>query len=306
MKVLFAGSPESSAQILKFLYLDGFKIVGVISQPDKRSKRGKNKDPSSVSAEASKLNLSVYKPEQLDKSFQNEIKDLEFDFLVVSAYGKILPEWLLDKARVAPINIHFSLLPKYRGASPIQSAILDNESKTGISIMEMTKGLDEGPVYSFYEHEILISDSKIDLEERLVVLCTQNLGKDLRDIYSKNITPVPQRNDEASYCEKIDKLSGLINFSTESAEMIFQKYKAFFGWPGIYFIKNNIVINIHGLRGFDKNECSHMDRQFKFIKNGLAVKTIDKTIVITYLQFPGKRIISSSDAANSYSNFFQE
>ena len=306
MKVLFAGSPESSAQILKFLYLDGFKIVGVISQPDKRSKRGKDKDPSSVSAEASKLNLSVYKPEQLDISFQNEIKDLEFDFLVVSAYGKILPEWLLDKARVAPINIHFSLLPKYRGASPIQSAILDNESKTGISIMEMTNGLDEGPVYSSYEHEILISDSKIDLEEKLVVLCTQNLGKDLRDIYSKTITPVPQKNDEATYCKKIDKLSGLINFSTESAEMIFQKYKAFFGWPGIYFIKNNIVINIHGLRGFDKNECSHMDRQFKFIKNGLAVKTIDKTIVITHLQFPGKRIISSSDAANSYSNFFQE
>ena len=206
MKVLFAGSPASSAQILKFLYLDGFKIVGVISQPDKRSKRGKNKDPSSVSGEASKLNLSVYKPEKLDKSFQNEIKDLEFDFLIVSAYGKILPEWLLDKARVAPINIHFSLLPKYRGASPIQSAILDNESKTGISIMEMTNGLDEGPVYSFYEHEILISESKIDLEEKLVVLCTQNLGKDLRDIYSKNITPVPQRNDEASYCKKIDKL----------------------------------------------------------------------------------------------------
>ena len=306
MKVLFAGSPASSAQILKFLYLDGFKIVGVISQPDKRSKRGKDKDPSSVSAEASKLNLSVYKPERLDKSFQNEIKDLEFDFLVVSAYGKILPEWLLDKARVAPINIHFSLLPKYRGASPIHSAILDNESKTGISIMEMTNGLDEGPVYSSYEHEILISDSKIDLEEKLVVLCTQNLGKDLRDIYSKTITPVPQKNDEATYCKKIDKLSGLINFSAESAEMIFQKYKAFFGWPGIYFIKNNIVINIHGLRGFDKNECSHMDRQFKFIKNGLAVKTIDKTIVITHLQFPGKRIISSSDAANSYSKFFQE
>ena len=306
MKVLFAGSPASSAQILKFLYLDGFKIVGVISQPDKRSKRGKNKDPSSVSAEASKLNLSVYKPEKLDKSFQNEIKDLEFDFLIVSAYGKILPEWLLDKARVASINIHFSLLPKYRGASPIQSAILDNESKTGISIMEMTNGLDEGPVYSSYEHEILISDSKIDLEEKLVALCTQNLGKDLRDIYSKNITPVPQRNDEASYCKKIGKLSGLINFSAESAEMIFQKYKAFFGWPGIYFIKNNIVINIHGLREFDKNEFSHMDKQFKFIKNGLAVKTIDKTIVITHLQFPGKRIISSSDAANSYSNFFQE
>ena len=306
MKVLFAGSPASSAQILKFLYLDGFKIVGVISQPDKRSKRGKDKDPSSVSAEASKLNLSVYKPERLDKSFQNEIKDLDFDFLVVSAYGKILPEWLLDKARIAPINIHFSLLPKYRGASPIQSAILDNESKTGISIMEMTNGLDEGPVYSSYEHEILISDSKIDLEEKLAVLCTQNLGKDLRDIYSKKIAPVPQRNDEASYCKKIDKLSGLINFSTESAEMIFQKYKAFFGWPGIYFIKNNIVINIHGLREFDERDFSHMDKQFKFIKNGLAVKTIDKTIVITHLQFPGKRIISSSDAANSYSNFFQE
>ena len=155
MKVLFAGSPESSAKILNSLFNNGFDVVGAISQPDKRSKRGKGKEASPVSKEAYELGIPTFKPVSLDDSFKKEIESLEFDILLVSAYGKILPVWLLESPNISSVNIHFSLLPKYRGASPIQTAILNNDKKTGISIMKMVKGMDEGPVYCFHEVKIL-------------------------------------------------------------------------------------------------------------------------------------------------------
>ena len=170
MKILFAGSPESSAKILNSLANSGLDVVGVISQPDKRSKRGKGKEASSVAAEAVKLGIPIFKPTKLDVLFKQEIAHLDFDFLVVSAYGKILPEWMLDAPNIAPVNIHFSLLPKYRGASPIQASILNSDNKTGISIMRMSKGMDEGPIYCSYEIEILESDNRVDLENKLVSL----------------------------------------------------------------------------------------------------------------------------------------
>jgi methionyl-tRNA formyltransferase len=226
--------------------------------------------------------------------------------LVVSAYGKILPEWMLDAPNIAPLNIHFSLLPKYRGASPIQASILNNDYETGISIMRMSRGMDEGPVYCSHEIKILKSDNKIDLENKLVSLCVKNLENDLRNILNNKLALEEQNNDEASYCSKIDKLSGKTDFTKESTKEIFQKFKAFIGWPGLYFEKNNIAIKIHGLKEYNGNKEAFKGNDFKFISEGLAVKTSDSMIVITYLQFPGKRIISASDAANANAEFFEK
>src|SRR6056300_1980219 len=242
MKILFAGSPKSSAKILNSMANAGLDIVGVISQPDKRSKRGKGKEASSVAGEALKLGIPTFKPTKLDDLFKQEITQLNFDFLVVSAYGKILPEWMLDAANIAPINIHFSLLPKYRGASPIQASILNNDNETGISIMKMTKGMDEGPVYCFHKTDILESDNKINLEQKLTSLCIKNIKNDLNNILNKNIIPTNQDNAQASYCSKINKLSGRVNFQKDTTKEIIQKYKAFIGWPGLFFEKNNIDI----------------------------------------------------------------
>jgi len=305
MKVLFAGSPKSSAIILNSLSIGQFNIVGVISKPDKRSKRGGGKEQSPVSAEASRLGIPTFKPDLLDQSFQKEITSLEFDFIIVSAYGKILPEWLLNLPKVAPVNIHFSLLPNYRGASPIQAAILNNDKKTGVSVMKMSIGMDEGPVYCFHEQEILRSDHKIDLEKKLTSLCIKNLSSDLKKIFDNKLVPVEQNIREISYCAKIDKLSGRIDFRNEKTLAIFQKHKAFFEWPGLYFEKNNLAIKIHGLAEYDNNIDGPLDKMFKFISSGLAVKTNDTSIVITHLQFPGKRITPSLDAANSHAEFFE-
>ena len=306
MKVLFAGSPESSAMILSSLSREMVDIVGVISQPDKRSSRRKGKEPSPVSKEALKLGIPSYKPTVFDNLFKKEIESIDFDFLVVSAYGKILPEWLLNAPNIAPINIHFSLLPKYRGASPIQTSILNNDNKTGISIMRMSTGMDEGPVYCFHEVEVLESDNKINLEKKLVSMCIKNLGNDLNNIFNNKLTPNNQNNNEASYCSKIDKLSGKIDLRKESTKEIFQKFKAFIGWPGLYFEKNNVAIKIHGLEECKGNNEDLPVNSFRFTPDGLLTKTSDSMIVITHLQFPGKRIIPALDAANSYAKFFEE
>ena len=306
MKILFAGSPESSAKILNSMANSGLDVVGVISQPDKRSKRGRGKEASSVAAEALKLGIPIFKPTKLDILFKQEISHLDFDFLVVSAYGKILPEWMLNTPNIAPINIHFSLLPKYRGASPIQTSILNSDNKTGISIMRMSKGMDEGPVYCSYEIEILESDNRVDLENKLVSLCIKNLQNDLHNILNRRLILIKQNNNDASYCSKIDKLSGKIDFTKESTKEIFQKFKAFVGWPGIYFEKNNIPIKIHGLEEYKGSKEDFKENDFRFISKGLAIKTSDYMIVVTYLQFPGKRIISAADAMNSHAKFFEK
>ena len=245
-----------------------------------------------MAAEALKLGIPIFKPTKLDVLFKQEISHLDFDFLVVSAYGKILPEWMLDAPNIAPINIHFSLLPKYRGASPIQTSILNSDNKTGISIMRMSKGMDEGPIYCSYEIEILESDNRVDLENKLVSLCIKNLQSDLRNILNSKLILIEQDNNEASYCSKIDKSSGKIDFTKESTREIFQKFKAFVGWPGLYFEINNIAIKIHGLKEYNGNKEALKENNFRFIEEGIAVKTSDSVIVITHLQFPGKRIIS--------------
>ena len=306
MKVLFAGSPNSSAQILEALYSEGIDIIGVISQPDKRSKRSKGEEPSHVSSAAEKLGIQLFKPSAFDEKFKTEILKLDYDFLIVSAYGKILPDWLLKSPKVSPVNIHFSLLPRYRGASPIQAAILNGDEETGISIMKMTAGMDEGPVYFFHKQKILESDSKDDLEKKLTELCISNLKNDIKKIYNKEIIAREQKKDDVRYCKKIDKLSGKIDFNKEKNYEIFRKHKAYLGWPGIFFNRNNLNVKIHGLAIHNTKDGEQINKKFNFIDKGLIVKTEDSYIVITHLQFPGKRIISSIDAANSYASFFEE
>ena len=304
MKILYAGSSQSSSSILESLINGSNEVIGVISQPDKRSKRGAAATPSFVSYVAEKYGLIVYKPQRLDENFKQIITKLNFDILLVVAYGKILPTWLLESPSKESINIHYSLLPKYRGASPVQSALLNGEKITGISVMKMTNRLDEGPVYIFHKQKILNTDNRNILENKLTSLATKNIDKDLSDIYLNKIIPIQQDSKNISYCKKINKLSGKIIIDQEETNNIFKKYKAYFGWPGLYFEFKDLKIKIHGITNSKSNDTGFAKSKFYFQDNLLYAKTKDGAIVITHLQFPGKRIISSNDAANSYANFF--
>ncbi len=304
MKILFAGSPRSSAEILQSLSIADCELVGVISQPDKRAKRRGDLEPTEVSAMAMKLKIPLYKPNKLDDEFKQLILEIECDYLVVSAYGKILPDWLLNHPKVAPINIHFSLLPRYRGASPIQSALLNGDTHSGISIMKMTSGLDEGPVYAVNELKISVSANKIDLEKDLTSLCNKVLMRSLISISKNEIMPTNQEHEKASYCNKITKDSGRVNFLEEDTLSIMRKFKAFNDWPGLFFELSNTLIKIHGMSRATDIVMQNNLRNFDFVDKGILVKTIDSAIVITHLQFPSKKVITAADAANSYADFF--
>jgi len=306
MNILYAGTPNSSAEILKYLAQnDSIKVKGVITQPDKAGKRGKKLNDSPVSLMANSYDLDLFKPHKLNnKDFKEKIKILEVDFLIVVAYGKILPKWLLELPSVSSINIHFSLLPKYRGASPIQSALLNGDKETGITFIEMSEKLDSGNIISTEKTKIFMDDNKVKLETRLTGMSIKKINNVLIESAKQNKSSIKQDDSNASYCQKILKVDSITNFNDTSIN-IFNKFRAFIEWPGLAFYHNDTLIKIHGLEVLDQINTSKPGTIYKFDSTGLYINTIDSVIVITHLQLPNRNIISSSDAFNSYKDFFR-
>ena len=306
MNILYAGTPNSSAEILKYLAQnDSINVKGVITQPDKAGKRGKKLNDSPVSLMANSYDLDLFKPHKLNnKDFKEKIKILEVDFLIVVAYGKILPKWLLELPSVSSINIHFSLLPKYRGASPIQSAPLNGDKETGITFIEMSEKLDSGNIISTEKTKIFKDDNKVKLETRLTGMSIKKINNVLIESAKQNKSSIKQDDSNASYCQKILKVDSITNFNDTSIN-IFNKFRAFIEWPGLAFYHNDTLIKIHGLEVLDQINTNKPGTIYKFDSTGLYVNTIDSVIVITHLQLPNRNIISSSDAFNSYKDFFR-
>ena len=304
MDIYFAGTPNSAAEILRSLASNNlFNIKGVITQPDKKGKRGNQRIESPVSLMANSLKIQTYKPNNLTKEhIQNDIDITSADILLVVAYGNIIPTWILE-SNIKAINIHYSLLPSYRGSSPIQSSLLNNDKKTGVTFMQMSEDLDAGKVIKCFEVPINKNDNKSSLEKKLTKLSILNLEKVIADFYSNKIIPVNQDHKKATYCKKILKEDSIINFK-ESAEKIFAKFRAYNEWPGICFLHKNKVIKIHGLEVSSTKSSGIPGDIISFTNSGLTIKTVDYDIVITHLQFPNKNIITVKDAYNSYRKFF--
>ena len=306
MNILFAGTPHSAAQILLYLAnIRPFNIKGVLTQPDKKGKRGNNLIESPVANAAKLHNFDIFKPDNLNSS--NTIKTLEsldIDFLVVIAYGKIIPPWLLELPKVSPINVHFSILPKYRGASPIQSALLNGDESSGISIIKMSDDLDAGEIVSSFNVRIDPEDNKLTLEKKLTNKCIIELPSTLNLLKSSKVVAKEQDHSNASYCEKITKSDSVIDFN-DTARNIINKFRAFYGWPGISFVYKDINIKIHGIKKAKIITGDKPGTIYKFNKKGLYINTCDSVIVITHLQFPNKNPISSLDAYNSHKEFFK-
>ena len=305
MNILFAGTPEPSAKLLQSLVNNEcINIIGVITKPDVAQKRGNKIKQSHVSLAASEADLAIFKPDNLNSlEFKETLLKLDFDFLVVAAYGKILPDWMLESPKIMPINVHYSLLPKYRGASPIQSCLLNGDKKTGITFIKMSNKLDEGDCIQ--KHEIVVhpDHNKITLEDDLCNLAIDNIYSVLSDITQKNFNLLKQDDNESSYCKKIHKKDSMINFTMSSIE-IYNKFRAFYEWPGISFEHKGITIKIKEMYVIGDNNFNTNDNVFNFTNLGLIIKTMDKNIVITHLQFPNKNIITSKDAFNAYKEFF--
>ncbi len=241
----FFGTPDVASETLEILKNNGYLPSIIITSPDKPAGRGLHLTPSPVSIWASNNSIPVYKPEKINEEFIIEFTKHNIVLSIVVAYGKILPEKLIGIPQLGTINIHYSLLPKYRGASPLEASLLNGDNITGVSIQQMVFKLDSGPILALKEISIDINDNKFDLKNKLVALGGELLCKIIPDIINKTITPIFQDESKATFCTKIKKENGELDLNDNSL-FNYNKYRAFYGWPGVYFfsIKHGIKIRV--------------------------------------------------------------
>lgn len=239
----FFGTPEVASDTLEILFGAGYIPKIIITSPDRRAGRGMHMTESPVSAWAKEHNIPCIKPEKLDNEFIEELKKYSVDLSIVIAYGKILKEELIKTPKLGTINIHYSILPKYRGASPVEEALLRGDEITGVSIQQMEYKLDSGPIIAEQKVEINKDELKSDLLKKLTKIGGELLRDKLEDIFAQKIELKLQDESSASYCTKINKEDGLIGENTNPL-LDYNKYRAFYGWPGVFFFHNGKRIKV--------------------------------------------------------------
>ena len=233
------GTPFFAVPILKSLYQNGYSVSAVYTQPPQRSQRGQKINKSPIQGISETLKIEYRTPSSLknNKEEYNYLKGLDADIAIVVAYGQIIPKEYLNLVKEGFINIHASLLPKWRGAAPIQRSIMNLEKETGISIMRIGEKLDTGPVCNFYKIEIMSNDNTETISEKLSALAAEKILDNIDEILEGKTEFKEQNHDEASYAAKIEKTEGQIEWS-ETAENIIGKINGLYPSPGAFFTYN--------------------------------------------------------------------
>jgi len=235
-KIIFMGTPFFAVPILKSLYQNGYPIEVVYTQPPQKSQRGQKINKSPIQGISETLNIDFRCPITL-KNNNDEyefIKNMEADLVIVVAYGQIIPKEFLNLTKKGFINIHGSLLPKWRGAAPIQRSIMNLDNETGISIMKINEELDSGPVSNYFKIKINHNDNSQDISEKLSFLAAEKILNIIDDIFDNNIKFVEQDHSKATYAKKINKTEGKINWN-DTAFKILGKINGLFPVPGAFF-----------------------------------------------------------------------
>ena len=244
--IIFMGTPDFAATALSALHESGlFEIRLVVSQPDRPKGRGRKLEPTAVKACAEALGYPVVQPESVNSdAFMTQAKELAPDFFVVVAFGQILPQTLLDIPAVCPVNIHGSLLPKYRGSAPIQRAIMNGEAITGVTTMIMDKGMDTGDRLLTVTTPIEATDTSASLHDRLSRLGGALIVETLVGLAEKRITAQPQDNAAATHAAMLSKAEGEIDWSAP-AHLVDCRLRGMTPWPGAYTFVNGKRLRIH-------------------------------------------------------------
>ena len=235
-KIIFMGTPMFAVPILKSLYQNGYDISAVYTQPPQKSHRGQKINKSPIQGISETLNLEFRSPDTLknNKDEYNFIKKLDVDLAIVVAYGQIIPKEYLSLTKKGFINIHGSILPKWRGAAPIQRSIMNLDVETGISIMKIVEELDSGPVCNIYKVKLDSNQNSQEISDKLSILAAEKILDNIDDILENKANFVEQDHSEATYAKKIDKKEGKINWS-EDAKKIIGKINGLFPTPGAFF-----------------------------------------------------------------------
>ncbi|MBT8449724.1 MAG: methionyl-tRNA formyltransferase [Gammaproteobacteria bacterium] len=302
-RLVFAGTPDFAARHLAALLAHELKPVAVYTQPDRPAGRGRKLQASAVKTMALEANLNVYQPESLKTAeVQQQLAELEPDLLIVVAYGLILPQAVLDIPKLGCINVHGSLLPKWRGAAPIQRAIEAGDKTTGVTIMQMDAGLDTGDMLLKAECAITDIDTSASLYEKLAELGAALLPEAVNKLIQGELTPEPQDDNQSSHAHKLSKAEGRINWS-DDAPLIDRKIRAYTPWPGSQCQLNDQVLKCHARLCDTQVPSAKMPGTILSVdSSGLVVATGHGQIQITQLQFPGKRMLAISDLLNAYAD----
>ena len=297
--IVFMGTSSFAVPILKSLYQNGYSVSCVYTQPPKKSNRGQRLNKSPINLISETLNLEVRTPERLKNNIEEEkfLKKIKPDLSIVVSYGQLIPKNLLEIPKYGFLNVHASLLPKWRGAAPIQRAIMNLENKTGITLIKLNENLDEGPIINKYDFKISENMNAQELSENLASLASQKIIDDLDSIFTGNIELTNQDNSKATYAKKIDKSEGKINWS-ENAEKIMGKINGLYPFPGAWFLFNGERYKIlkaevsdakgeKGMMHSDNFEIGCNNKSIKILsiqREGKKVQTIKEFILGTKIK----------------------
>ena len=315
MNILYAGSPDISAKVLEDLYLltensSDFNIVGVLTNPPSAKGRHKELVPTEVAQIAIKYQLPVLEPEKLDADLREKVRALNPDILVCFAYGKLFGPKFMALFPQGGINLHPSLLPKYRGCAPVPAAILNQEEETGITVQKLALEMDSGDVLLQVKIPLDFTETSESLLNDAANRGGELFYKVLCDIRDGKANGVPQDSSQATYCEMLKKEDGLIDW-TKSAKEISAKIRAYYPWPSSFTVYKDLQLKIHRATVFQgeySGEASSENSVSGTVlgldkKSGILIQTGDGILAVENLQLQAKKAMDFKDFLNGNKDF---
>lgn len=293
-KIIFAGTTEFGVPTLEKLKKN-YELVLVITQPDKPVGRKQVLTPPPIKIWAQKNNIPVEQPERI-KNLESRIKDLNPDLLLVVAYGQIIPKAILDIPKFGAINIHGSLLPKYRGASPIQAAILNGDKETGITLIKMDEKMDHGPIIAKEVVRLTGEETFAALYEKLSQVSAELIAQILPDWFARRLKPAQQVHSMATFTKLINRADAKIDWSS-SAKMIDQQIRALNPEPGTWTMLDGKVIKILSAKLLNESKIELPGKIYSHVGE-MAVKCVDGSLIIKEIQPEGKKPMAGRDFLN--------
>lgn len=304
LNIIFAGTPDFAARHLQALINSHHNVIAVYTQPDRPAGRGKKLTASPVKELALAHNIPVYQPGSLRKEpAQQELAALNADIMVVVAYGLILPKVVLDTPRLGCINVHGSILPRWRGAAPIQRALWAGDKETGVTIMQMDVGLDTGDMLLKTYLPIEDDDTSASLYEKLAQQGPDALLQALEGLANGTLAAEKQDEALANYAEKLSKEEARLDW-TKSATQLWQEVRAFNPWPVSYFEHQGNTIKVWQTQVSTTSSNAAPGTIISASKKGIEVATGDGVLTLLSMQLPGKKPLSVADILNARGEWF--